>query len=165
MKPINTKERSKLFSQFLFIVFGLCFLPIAIIFAAYYQTPVQISQEQQEKLNHYSEFADQQKVLAKQLADIDSNIMVLNNGSNVNLLSAEPMISTAIARLTSTDSTKVVKAIGKAYTNYLNTAHNLNLCTTENKKLNADLVATQGKAKELESDKKTRDMIDAVGRH
>ncbi len=165
MKPINTKERSKSLWQFLFIVFALCFLPIGIIFCAYYETPVEIGREQQEKLTTFTEFEHTQRVLVKQLADIDKDIVSLNNGSNVNAQLVGSNITTAIAKLGSdakADTGGLIKTLQKTYSDYFVDADRLSKTAAENKKVNGDLLKMQTELKECKDKTDKLDMINAM---
>lgn len=164
MKPLNTQERSKLFWQFFFIVITLCFLPIGIIFCAYYEAPREIDREDQEKLAKYTEFEHNQRVLVKQLSDIDNSILALNNGSNVNVSLAEANISKAIANLStmSTDTGSIIKTMSKAFSDYYTDADRLLKSSADNKTVNANLLKAQADLKECADYKKQQDLMNAV---
>ena len=154
MKPINTKERSKLFWQFFFIVFALCFLPLLIIFFAYYEAPAEIGSEQQEKLKNYSDFEHSQKMLVKQIADIDSNIRLLNNGSNADPTFLYRKIPDDIIGLQKNDTGSLMKVLAKNYQDYFTDAKTLHDAKAENKNLSEALQKKTEELKECKDDKK-----------
>ncbi len=164
MKPLNTQERSKLFWQFFFIVITLCFLPIGIIFWAYHETPREINDEDQAKLANYTEFQHNQRILIKQIADIDANIVAMNNGSNTNISIAEANIPKEIANLSSlsTDTSSVIKPISKALTDYYLDADKMNKNNVDNKAVNAKLLQAQNDLKDCAEYKKQQETLNAI---
>ena len=159
MKPINSKERSKLFWQFFFIFVALCILPVAIIFYAYYETPIKMNDADQQRLASYSAFEHNQKVLAKQLADIDSNIRLINNGSNADPDVTKNNILTGINNVKQIDTTKLIQTIAAGYTNYFTAAKNLNATNSEAKKATNEMQKTQETLNKLNEQKAQADAI------
>lgn len=163
MKPINSKERSKLFWQFFFIFIALGILPVAIIFYAYRTMPEMMSDAEQQKLVAYSNFEHSQKALSKNLSKIDSCIILLNNGSNVDAQLLTQEISADITALSKSDSTgsisNLVSAIYKGYSDYFTMAKNLSTTKTEAKKASNDLQKTQDQLQKINDQKAQADAI------
>ena len=164
MRPLNTQERSKMVWQFLLIVFLLCFVPIAIVFWGYYEAPREIDREDQEKLANYTKFEHDQRLLMKQMSDIDASIVAMNNGSNVNISISEANVPKAIANLTSmsTDTASIVKSISKAFTDYYLDADKLYKTSADNKTANAALLKAQSDYKDLKAQSDKNDIINAM---
>ncbi len=158
MKPQNSKERSKLFWQFFFIFVALCILPVAIIFYAYYETPRQMDSSDNDKLERYNAFEHKQKLLSKQLADIDSNIGLLNNGSNVDPQIIGATISNSIAGLTS-DSSSLVRTVAKGYSDYFALAKSFNTTRSDARKATSELQKTQDQIQKMNDQKANADAI------
>jgi len=159
MKPINSKERSKLFWQFFFIFIALCIVPMSMIFYAYYVTPEKISEAEQQKLDNFASFQDKQKTLVKNLVDIDSNITLLTS-SNGDPDMLRNKISTSINGLA--DSNVLIRTISKEYGNYFVVAKSLLTCRIENKKLHDDLQKAQDAVKQMADDKKQQELINSM---
>ena len=159
MKPVNSKERSKLLWQFVFIFFALCILPIAIIFYTYWVTPGKIDDADQEKLMTYSAFEHHQKVMVKLLTEIDSNIRLLNSGSNLDPDVLKNNVLTGINNLSSSDTTNLVKTISTGYTNYFSLAKNLSKTTFDAKKANDVAQKTQAELDKINAQQASTNAI------
>src|ERR1035437_6276557 len=99
MKPINSKERTKMFWQFFFIFVALCIVPMALIFYTYHVTPEKMDAIDQQKLQNYNDFDRGQKLLTKKLSDIDSNINLLTSGATVDVTYTSNLIAKDIQNI------------------------------------------------------------------
>ena len=117
MRPLNSKERSTLVWQFIFIFLTLCVIPVGIIFFSYYKVPVALSDTEREKLAEYSDFDRNQKIHIKQLNEIDSNISLLatNNGNPASL---EAIIADKLVEITKNDTSTFMKNIKTGYSHH-----------------------------------------------
>lgn len=141
MKPLNSKERSKQLWQFVFIFFGLCIIPVSLIFFSYYTVPEKLSEAEQLKLKDYSDFERSRKLLVGQLSEIDSNISKLaRHNSNSEAIYREN-IAKGITSLT--DTSTLIKLIANTYTAHFAHVEELVKGKDENVKLKEDLASAQ----------------------
>ena len=163
MKPINSKERSKLFWQFVTVFIALAVLPVVMVFFSYYQVGQKMEDEDQQNLLEYANYKNHQKTLIKQLNDLDSNINNLTNGTvmaNGDIQVAEVNIAKAISNL-STDSLALVRTIGKTYGHYFSNAQDYLKCKNDLKAASTESKSAKDALKGCMDDKKhLQDMID-----
>lgn len=119
MKPINSKEKTKQVWRFLIVFAGLAFIPLAIIFVSYYKVPDKISATQADKLVAYSNFEHTQKVIVRQMTELDSNINLYATASVPNPDLLAKRIVDGLADLSRLDtSIAVVNLASKSYENH-----------------------------------------------
>ncbi len=126
MKAINSKERSKQVWQFIFIFLGLAVVPVSLIFFSYYRIPEKLHDQEQRKLINYTNFERSQKVLVRQLDNIDSNLNLLVNESSNELPEViNTRIASSIENIKQTDTGRLVTLILNGYNNHLKHVNNL----------------------------------------
>lgn len=119
MKPINSKERSKQLWQFVFIFFGLAFIPVALIFFSYYHVPEEISEMEERKLVSYSNFEHTQKMILQKMTEVDSNINLYASAKTENPVLLDKKIADGLADLSRMDtSIKMVQLVSNGYANH-----------------------------------------------
>lgn len=147
MRPLNSKERTTLVWQFVFIFFGLCVLPVSIIFFSYFKVPNAIQDSDRDKLAAYSDFERTQKLRIKTLVEIDSCLTVLaQNNANSDLVKTQA--SKKIVDLSSNDSSALIKMLAAHYGHHYEHVQAMLKAADENKSLGAKLNETQNALKD-----------------
>lgn len=121
MESLNSKEKSKKTWQFIFIFFALALLPVAAIFFSYFKMPEALQKDDQIKLEQYSNFDRNQKLLLQELNMIDSNFtLIANENSNLEPTSLFTKITNSNLEIAKIDSSDLIKTINKMVENHTN---------------------------------------------
>jgi hypothetical protein len=118
MKPINSKERNKQFWQFVFIFFGLAFIPVALIFFSYYHVPEEISEMEDRKLVEYSNSQHNQKKVLQMFSEVDSNINIYASAKTENPVLLDKKIADGLSDIEKLDTSDMVNRVRKGYENH-----------------------------------------------